>query len=99
MSTLALSVYYPILIYNMFNYYLPSTLTEDLCDVYDTIEVNARGRDLIVTAPDGTELLFGEFPAKLYIESFGTYTLRQQLISGEIVEENFTPRLPRRKAT
>lgn len=89
MSTLALSVYYPILIYNMFNYYLPSTLTEDLCDVYDTIEVNARGSDLIVTAPDGTELLFGEFPAKLYIESFGTYTLRQQLISGEIVEEKF----------
>lgn len=44
---------------------------------------------MIVTAPDGTELLFGEFPAKLYIESFGTYTLRQQLISGEIVEEKF----------
>ena len=26
---------------------------------------------------------------KLYVESFGTYTLRQQLISGEIVEEKF----------
>ncbi len=87
MSTLALSVYYPIMIFNLFHYYLPATVSEDICDVYDTIEVNARGRDLSVTGPDGSELLFGELPSQFRVESFGTYTLRQQLISGEIVEE------------
>ena len=40
-----------------------------------------------MTGPDGSELLFGELPSQFRVESFGTYTLRQQLISGEIVEE------------
>lgn len=61
MSTLALSVYYPIMIFNLFHYYLPATVSEDICDVYDTIEVNARGRDLSVTGPDGSELLSESF--------------------------------------
>lgn len=89
MSTFALSVYYPIMMYNFFNYYFPSTISKDLCGVYDTVEVNARGTDLSIISPDGTEQLFYEFPSSFRVEAYGTYTLRQQLISGIIVEEKF----------
>lgn len=88
-STLPL-VDLPYFIYNIFNYFLPTTITDAsgdvgfLFDVGETVVLNARGESLTVSIPDEnrTEQTFTEFPENLTVALPGEYRTSQVLISG-----------------
>lgn len=86
---------FPILMYNIFEYFLPSTLTEYAFDVNDTVSLNARGDSLTVESSTGKiKETFESFPAKIVVTEYGTYTLVQTPMSGLPVEEQFFVKIP-----
>ncbi|MBQ8295380.1 MAG: BatA domain-containing protein [Clostridia bacterium] len=96
MSDLAVRYEFPILMYNMIEYFFPSTLTEYVFEVGDTVELDARGDKLKMKDPLSTETVYEELPTevKLPVNVKGVYGLSQTLISGDLVEENFYVKIP-----
>ena len=93
MSTLSVAPEFPLLVYNLFEYYLPATVGKNVFAVGEEINVNARGPVLTVAGPGVREDL-DEFPAKLEFSQPGTYTLSQTLISDETVTDYIYVRIP-----
>ena len=86
---------FPILIYNIFEYFMPSTLTGYAFDVNDKVSLNARGDSLSVESSTGKiKETFENFPAELEVTEYGTYTLVQTPMSGVPVEEQFFVKIP-----
>lgn len=86
---------FPIMIYNIFEYFLPSTLTDYAFDVNDKVSLNARGNDLTVESSTGKiKETFEQFPAELVVTEYGTYTLVQTPMSGTPIEEQFFVKIP-----
>lgn len=91
----SMSVDFPMLIYNIFEYFMPSTLTEYAFDVNDTISLKARGDSLSVESSTGKiKETFENFPCELTVTEYGTYTLVQTPMSGVPVEEQFFVKIP-----
>ena len=94
-SNLPISLYFPIMMYNFFDYFFPATFEGNLFNVYDTVTLNARGTELTVTHADGEEVSVNEFPAQIVLENVGTYVVTQRLISGGMQTERFYVTIPR----
>lgn len=78
---------FPIVMFNFFNYYFPATVSSNLLQVGDTLELNMRGKDMKVTYPGG-EIVPDSYPAKVQLSVPGLYTVTQEVISGESVSNN-----------
>lgn len=87
---------FPILMYNIFNYFIPSTLEGYLFDVGESVKINARGEDLTVYAPiAGAEgESFYDLPTEYAVNSPGTYTLTQKAMNGSSIIEKFYVKVP-----
>lgn len=92
-SNLALTLDFPILLYNMLGHYFPTTLEEYVYEVNDPIKVNARSNLLEIEGP-GTQKDFSEFPAEWVAHMPGTYTLMQNPFSGDFVIESIYVKIP-----
>jgi hypothetical protein len=84
---------FPLMMYNMLEYYLPSTVTTHIFDVGETVSLGARSETLYVTGPN-LEQVFTEFPATVELKNPGVYTVTQTILSGTEVMENFYVRIP-----
>ncbi len=75
-STLVMLPDWVILMYNLFDYFLPSTVVGNTFEVNENIEVNARGQRTTVASEQGTmePMEIEEFPATLSFDTPGTYT-------------------------
>ena len=85
---------FPVLFYRLFNYFVPSTLSDEegslkyLFDVGEAVTFNARGETLTVSGP-GIDEEYEVLPQTLALSVPGTYNLKQTLVSGQEVTENF----------
>lgn len=87
-SNLAMLTDFPMLLLNIFQYFIPSTILDYVFEVGETVTLNARGPELNVTGGD-IETTFTEFPAQIKVEKPGVYTMTQIDISGEFITESF----------
>ena len=92
-SNLAVMLEFPLMMYNMMEYYMPSTVTTHIFDVGASVSLGARSETLFVTGPN-LETVFTEFPATIDLGTPGVYTVTQTLLSGREVIENFYVRIP-----
>jgi hypothetical protein len=92
-SNLAVMLEFPLMMYNMVEYYMPSTVTTHIFDVGSTVSLGARSETLFVTGPN-LEKTFTEFPATVDLINPGVYTVIQTPLSGVEVIENFYVRIP-----
>ena len=85
---------FSILVYNMFNYFIPSTFTVNSFEIGDTVKINGRGTDLKVTG--GTEEYnFENSEGELVLKLPGTYTVTQTSMDGETtISEKFFVKIP-----
>lgn len=94
-ADVSMLVDFPILLYNLFEYFIPSTLTAHAFDVNDTVRLKARGDSLSVQSSTGQiKETFENFPAELVVTEYGTYTVVQTPMSGIPVEEQFFVKIP-----
>lgn len=80
-SNLSMLLEFPVLINNLFSYYLPETLSDYVFDVGETITVNARGSDAELKGATTDELL--NAPVDISVSTPGSYRITQTLLSGE----------------
>ena len=94
-SNLSAYVEFPILMYNIFEYFLPSTLSEHAFDINETISLNARSEELLIQSADGSyKNTLTEFPQEIKLTTPGPYTLTQTPISGIPQVEQFYVKIP-----
>lgn len=92
----AVLIDFPILIYNIFNYCMPTTLTSAYYDIGQTITVRARGKNLSIKGSwsDATVVENSQSKSLQYkIIRPGTYTVSQTLMSDERKDEYFYCRI------
>lgn len=96
MSSLSMVLDFPIIMYNIFNYFLPPTLTQNVFEIGDSVTLNARGEELTVDDGQGQDgkILFDELPGTIVVKNPGNYTVTQKNMKGEYIVEQFFVRIP-----
>ena len=93
-SNLGLLPEFPFLIYNMFNYYIPSSFNSYSYEIGDVVDLSARGNDFKVEG-NGLEYIMQDKTGSITVTRPGTYTVTQMPMSGkELIIENFYVRIP-----
>ncbi len=92
-SNLSLLYEFPVMMSNLFDYFLPSTVSETVYDVAQTIEVDGRGHSLEISG-DGYSLSVKDTPYAVSLSSPGSYTISQKLLSGKTAETKLFVKVP-----
>ena len=93
-SNIAPTYYFSSLMLNMFNYYIPSTLTSNSFEIGDTVDLTARGTELKVSGGD-EEISFEGNRGQIVISKPGTYTVTQKPMEGdELIIDSFFVAIP-----
>ena len=89
---------FSFLMYNMFNYYIPATISSNAFEIGDTVELNARGNDLKVQG-NGIDYAMEGKTGSVTVTRPGTYTVTQTPMAGEeLLIENFYVRIPQEQS-
>lgn len=80
-------------LYNVFEYFLPSTISGYNYEIGDEVKLNSRAPFLELSGPE-TQIHFESFPSNVVLTKPGTYTLTQLSMTGEYVVENFYAHIP-----
>ena len=95
-SNLPILKEFPLLMNNIFEYYLPSTVKGNSFEVNEKVSLNARGEELTVSRVGDTlgGATYNEFPASLNVNIPGTYMLKQITDFGKEIEESIYVKIP-----
>ena len=94
LSNLTISKEFPMLMYNIFEYFFPATVEGNSFEVYESVLLNARGSELYVSRGADVINTFETFPATLNVDLPGTYVLTQTTFFGENVSESIYVKIP-----
>ncbi|MBQ8374113.1 MAG: BatA and WFA domain-containing protein [Clostridia bacterium] len=89
-SNLAILKEFPLMMYNVMEYFFPVTVDGNSFEVNEKVALAARGDSLTVS---GIEAPITEFPTNLTLSAPGTYTLTQTVF-GEKLEDKIYVRIP-----
>ncbi|MGN1093912.1 MAG: VWA domain-containing protein [Candidatus Neoclostridium sp.] len=81
---------FPLMFNNMIEFFLPPTVTGNFFEVYSEITVNSQGNELNVrqiSADDDEGTTFSTFPAKIRLNTPGTYNISQKGFLGKDVDD------------
>ncbi len=85
---------FTFLMYNMFNYFIPSTIDSYTYEIGDIVDLAARGTELKVTG-GGKEHSFPGSTGQIPVERPGTYTVTQKPMQGDhLIVDNFFVKVP-----
>ncbi len=94
-SMVSMYVEFPILMYNILEYFLPATLTRNSFDVNQQIQLDCRSDELKVESTNGGyKETFTQFPQKITLDQPGSYSVTQTPMSGNTVVEQFFVKIP-----
>ena len=74
-SDFALNLEFPLMLYNLVEYYMPSIVTKYVYEIDDTVEIGSRTEEMTFTAPGAEAELITEFPAIKTLTVPGSYTI------------------------
>ena len=92
-SNLPITVYWPMIFRNIMEYYLPSTVIGNAFEVNQTININARGDEVVVEGYKTYKPIV-EFPATVSLEVPGMYNISQTTYFGKEVTESIYVKVP-----
>ncbi len=93
-SNLPVVLDFPLMMYNIVEYYLPSTITNYVYDVNESIELNARGEELTIQNAQGMNAVLTEFPNVIELTTPGVYEVTQTNLAGDLISESFYVKIP-----
>lgn len=95
-SNLPIEKSFPILMHNIFSFYLPTMVTGNAFEVGQSITIDSRCEEVAVTHKDGVVEInpLTEFPATLTVNMPGTYNLSQTTFAGKLMEESIYVKIP-----
>ena len=86
-SNLAMLYQFPTIIVNMFDYFIPQTIQDNIFDVGEEIAIQARGTDVKVVGRQGETAV--QAPATVSVSTPGSYMVTQVLATGRRAEADF----------
>ena len=92
-SDIAVTEIFPLLVYNVFEYFFPQTVKSNSFEVNEKVELNARGTELKVEGY-GYDKTFNAFPAYITVNTPGSYLLSQTTFAGKDVVEKIFVTIP-----
>ena len=85
---------FSFMMYNMFRYFIPSTLSANSYEIGDTVQLAARGTGLKLTG-NNEEHVFEGKTGEIVVTAPGTYTVTQKPMQGEqLLIESFFVSIP-----
>lgn len=94
-ATAALYYDFPMMIYNILEHFVPSTLSSHAFDINQSISLDARSEELSIESTDGSyKNTFKEFPQEIVLTHPGSYTVSQTPLSGIPQVEQFFVKIP-----
>ncbi|HBF14793.1 MAG TPA: hypothetical protein DDW30_03755 [Clostridiales bacterium] len=93
-SSLGVVLDFPVLMYNLFTYFFPPTLTGNAFEVGESVTVNARGTDLTLDGPGYQKAGFDSLPATVILTQPGDYTVMQTNMKGTTELQQFFVHIP-----
>lgn len=93
-SSLGVILDFPVMMYNLFSYFFPATLTGNAFEVGESVTVNARGTDLILDGPGYQKAGFDSLPATVVLTQPGDYTVMQTNMKGATELQQFFVHIP-----
>jgi hypothetical protein len=89
---------FSFLMYNVFNYFIPTTISSNAFEIGDTVELNSRGNNLKVEG-NGIDYSVEGKTGSIVVNRPGTYTVTQTPMAGDtLLIENFYVRIPEEKS-
>jgi len=86
---------FPIMMLDIFNYFFPAVTNDYLYEIGETASFTAISNDLEYRTPSSaTEAVFETYPATLYLNEVGTYSVSQSLLSGRTMTTEFYVKMP-----
>lgn len=79
-SDFALNLEFPLMLYNLIEYYMPSTVTKYVYEIDETVEIGSSSEAMTYTAPGAEAELITEFPAIKTLTVPGSYTVTPESI-------------------
>ena len=95
-ATIAVTEAFPLLVYNVFEYFFPQTVKSSSFEVGERVELNARGEELMVEGY-GFEQTFDTFPAYITANTPGSYTMTQTTFIGKEIIERIFVQIPKQE--
>ena len=92
-SDIAVTEVFPLIVYNVFEYFFPQTVQSNSFEVNEKVELNARGKELRVEGYQFEEL-FESFPAYITVKTPGTYVMSQTTFAGKEIVERIYVKTP-----
>jgi len=93
-SNLPLLKEFPLFMYNLFSYFLPSTFKGNAFEVNDDIEINSRSSEVKIISYDDA-MVVDEFPSTISLDLPGTYSIEQTTYFGKEITEKVFAKIPR----
>jgi hypothetical protein len=85
---------FSFMMFNLFNYFIPSTISSNSFEVGDTVTLNCRGQNLKISG-NGIEKPFTTTPATVVVDKPGSYTVTQTPMNGgDLLIETFFVSVP-----
>ena len=92
-STAALTEFSAMML-NMFNYFIPVTITSNSFEIGDVVKFNGRGTNLVVTGSDLNET-FESAKGSIVVSTPGAYTVTQEPMQGDqLIIDEFYVHIP-----
>ena len=92
-SNLPVLMDFPVLMYNILDHYIPSTVNKTLFEVNETVTLHARADSLELVGP-GVEATLVQLPQELTVRVPGVYSLMQEPVADTLIVENFFVKIP-----
>lgn len=86
---------FPTIMYNIFEYFIPPTLTGHMFEIGETLTFNARGEELNISGPNVNKQYFETLPAQFRVDNPGIYTLTQKAMNGKFIVRDFFVKVPK----
>ena len=94
-TNLAVNEGISVLMYNIFEYFMPATVNKNSFEINEEITLNARGKELYVSDQySGEEMIFETFPASFTATTPGTYELSQTTFAGKAITDKIFVKIP-----
>lgn len=74
---------FSFMMYNMFRYYIPTTMDANYYEIGDVVSLKARGTDLKIEG-NGVNVSFADKTGEIVISNPGSYTVTQMPMKGEV---------------
>lgn len=92
-SNFPLLIEFPLFFHNLFEYFFPPMVQSNVFEVNKGIDLSTRGNAITLKGFE-FEQVYTEFPVAATVSLPGSYTLSQELFSGEILTEQIYVKIP-----